>query len=229
MRRLLIVIAVLVVLFVVVDRLAAYAASQAVAAQVQRSQNLASKPRVTIGGFPFLPQASSGKYRSIDVRIDGLRPAGLRIAEVDAHLHGVRVSLGNALSGNVKSVPVESVDATALLAYADLSRTVDGIPLSVTAAANGEVRVSGQLSAFGVAVPASALCTVSVDANELHAVVRSVDVAGVSLSTEITSLVRANFGFTERVPLPFGLHLTGVRVAEDGIVVSAAGAGLVLR
>ncbi len=229
MRRLLITIAILIGLFVVVDRLAAFAASRALATEVQRSQGLASKPGVTIGGFPFLPQAFSGDYRSITVRIDGLHPDSIRIARVTAHLHGVKVPLSDVLRGSVTSVPVSSVDATARLAYTDLSRTVNGVALRVAPAPDNEVKVAGTVSAFGFDVAASALCAVSASGSQLNVTVRSVEVAGIPIGDEITSLVRQDFGFTDNLTLPFGLHLTGAQVQKDGVIVSAAGSGLVLH
>jgi hypothetical protein len=227
-RRILIVIAVIIGVLIAADRITEAIAGNVVAKQVQRSQHLVSKPSVSFGGFPFLTQAIGGRYSRIDVTIKGLHPDGQRIAQVNAHLHGVRIPLGDALSGNVQQIPVDSVTATGRLDYADLTRTIEGVKLTVSPAPNNEVKVSGELSEFGVDIPASALCSVIAQGNQITVSVRSVDVAGISLNPGLTATVADTFGFTRHLPLPFGLHLTGVQSKSNGLEIGAAGSGLVL-
>jgi hypothetical protein len=227
-RRILITVVIIIGLLIAADRITEAIASNVVATQVQRSQHLATKPTVSFGGFPFLTQAISGHYSRIDVTIKNLHPDGQRIAQVNAQLHGVRIPLGDALSGNVHEIPVNSVTASGRLDYADLTRTVQGVTLTVSPAPNDEVRVSGQLNEFGFEVPATALCSVHAKGNQITVGVRSVEVAGIALNPGLTATVTDTFGFSRNVSLPFGLNLTGAHTKSSGLVVTAAGSGLVL-
>jgi hypothetical protein len=69
---------------------------------------------------------------------------------------------------------------------------------------------------------------VTTNGNQIMVRVRSVDIAGISLDPGLTATVTDTFGFSRRVPLPFGLQLTGAQTKSNGLVVSAKGSGLVL-
>lgn len=228
MRRLLIAVVVIIGVLIAADRITEAVAANVVAKQIQQSQHLPAKPKVSFGGFPFLTQAIGGYYSRIDVTIKDLHPDDQRIAQVNAHLHGVRIPLGQALSGDVRQIPVGSVTATGRLDYADLTRTVEGVKLTVSPASGNEVKVSGELSEFGVDIPASALCSVNAKGDQIQVSVRSVEIAGISLDPGLTATVTDTFGFSRRVLLPFGLHLTGAQTKPNGLVLTAEASGLVL-
>ncbi|MCL9796802.1 DUF2993 domain-containing protein, partial [Frankia sp. AgKG'84/4] len=128
-RLLAIIAVVLVVLFVVGDRVGVVIAKGQMRKQVEASVAENLKPGdpvptvtdVSIGGFPFLTQVLFGKFTDIGVGIDGIPTPGPKISSVKAHLRGVHVPLGDALTDNVGQVPVDEVRATVFITYADLN------------------------------------------------------------------------------------------------------------
>ncbi|WP_255355692.1 DUF2993 domain-containing protein, partial [Frankia sp. CpI1-P] len=128
-RLLAIVLVALVVLFVVGDRVGVVIAKGQMRKQVEASVAENLKPgdpvpkvtSVSIGGFPFLTQVLFGKFTDIGVGIDGIPTPGPKISSVKAHLKGVHVPLGDALTDNVGKVPVDDVRATVGITYADLN------------------------------------------------------------------------------------------------------------
>ena len=67
MKRLVVAVLVIVGVLVAVDFAAAALAESAVSREMRQELGLADDPSVNINGFPFLTQAASGHYSSIDV------------------------------------------------------------------------------------------------------------------------------------------------------------------
>ena len=88
MRRLVIALLVLIGILVVADFGAAALAESAVSRQMRSQLSLADDPSVRINGFPFLTQAVSGQYSSVDV-------AAQRISVGQLQELGVRTQLRN--------------------------------------------------------------------------------------------------------------------------------------
>ena len=65
MRKLLIALVVLAVLFVAVDRIALVIAEDEIASRIATAYSLPADPGVSITGFPFLTQVVSGNYQQI--------------------------------------------------------------------------------------------------------------------------------------------------------------------
>jgi hypothetical protein len=217
-RRLFTTVVVLAVLAVLADRGAELVAARLVADRTQRAADLASRPSVTIRGFPFLTQVVRGRYQEIDVTAHDVTVGGLRFATVAVRLSGVRIELGHAVRGQVRAVPVRAGSGSAFLAFADLDGWVaaHGLPLSVEPGPGDQVRVSGSVSVLGQRLSAHAAAAVSVLNGEL--VLTPVGVG--------SALVAA---LTVRVPvseLPLGVALTGVTVQPGGLQFSAQSSGL---
>lgn len=222
----------------VVDRVGARVAARVVASELQRSADLGELPDVEVEGIPFLTQALDGHYRSIDVRAQqvpvpgagarGTGARGLVLRTMSARLEGVHVPLSAALSGRVDEVPVNRVDATVVLAYADLSRRSAESELTVSPAGD-RVRVSGRVRVLGQDLTASALGRLSVDRGAVVVTTESFDVGGGVADRLVTRALRGRFNL--RIPLgalPFGLQVQDVRVREDGLAVRATADDTVL-
>lgn len=133
---------ILILLFVIVDRLAVTVAEREMAKQLRTSvtQSLAcgSTPPtvkdVSIGGFPFLTQILFGKFKSIGVTVEGVPTPGPRIASVHATLKGIHVPFRQIITNSVGDVRVDSVQAAVRVRYDDLNTYLASQP--------GEVRVS---------------------------------------------------------------------------------------
>ena len=100
MRKLLIALVVLAVLFVAVDRIALVIAEDEIASRIATAYSLPTDPGVSITGFPFLTQVVSGNYQQIGVTADQIQADGVTL-----HNPALR-SLSIARSGSAPSVTV---------------------------------------------------------------------------------------------------------------------------
>jgi hypothetical protein len=127
MRRLVIALLVLVGLFVAVDYGAAALAESAVSRQMREQIGLVDDPSVRINGFPFLIQAISGEYSSVDVDATKIRVGELQELTVHAQLRDVSAPLPMLLGSGPKSLKVEEVQGTVQIPANDVERLIPGI------------------------------------------------------------------------------------------------------
>jgi hypothetical protein len=226
-RKLLVLVVVLAALAVVADRVAVSVAERKVATQLQSQGHLAGAPQVDITGFPFLTQAVQGRYRDVEI---GLTSADLRQPEgtrADVSLRGVRLPLSAVLAGSVSRVPVDRVDGTATLSYALLAGRIGG---DTTLRQDGDgLRITRTVELAGQRIPVTASGTVTLDGRDLVIDVEHAAGAGVQLPGFLVGRVNDLLALRYRIPaLPFGLRVTGVRPAPDGVVVTVAATDTVL-
>jgi hypothetical protein len=227
MRALLITIVVLLGLAVAADRIAVTVAQNRVGAELARQGGLAGSPTVEITGFPFLTQAVEGTYQDVRISLtaDELRqPAGTR---ADVSLQGVHVPLSSVLSGSVSSVPVDRIDGTATLSYALLSAQLGG---DTTLRREGDgLRITKTVDIAGTTLPLTAAGTVTLDGNDLVVSVQQASGAGVDIPSFIVEEASSLLSFRYTIPaLPFGLQLTAIRPADDGVMVTVHATSAVL-
>jgi hypothetical protein len=165
-RRLIWVVVVLLVLAIGADRVGAVLAAHVVASKLTTSASLTTEPSVTIHGFPFLTQAISGRYDDVELVATDLARGGVRLAKLDVSLHGVRLPLSDAISGQVSSVPVEGITAKAVVSYADIASRGNITGLSVQPAGS-LVKVTGRFTVLGQSVTASTESTVRISGRTL--------------------------------------------------------------
>jgi hypothetical protein len=122
LRRLVVVLLMLAGLLVAVDRVGAYAASK-LAAREARDQG-AQAANVRILGFPFLTQVARGDLRAVTISERQVTGNGLTFASLSVVAHGVHVSVGDAVRGRVRDVPIDRADGVAVLTYATLSTSI---------------------------------------------------------------------------------------------------------
>jgi hypothetical protein len=226
-KALLVVVLVLLGLAVVADRVAVGIAEDRVGQELASKGGLAGTPTVDIAGFPFLTQAVAGRYDDVRISLtaDELgQPEGTR---ADVALHGVHVPLSSVLSGSVDQVPVDRIDGTATLSYALLSAQLGG---NATIRHEGDgLRITKTVELLGQTFPLTATGTVALDGGELVVDVARASGAGVDvpefLVTRVSDLLDLRYALPE---LPFGLQLTGVQPAEDGVDVQIAARDTVL-
>jgi hypothetical protein len=127
MRRLVIALLVLVGLFVAVDYGAAALAESAVSRQMRDQIGLVDDPSVRINGFPFLTQAISGEYSSVDVEATKIHVGELQELTVRAQLRDVSAPLPMLLGSGPKSLTVKEVEGTVQIPASDVERLVPGI------------------------------------------------------------------------------------------------------
>ena len=226
--RALVVLLVLAGLVVGADRVAEEIAEDQVARVVAERSGLAGAPDLEFEGFPFLTQAVSGRYEDVRVALTGAdlgQPEGTR---ADVSLQGVQVTLSDILSGSVQEVPVERVDGTATLSY-ELLADQFGPGTTVTRDGDG-LRVQRTVEVAGVSVPLAATGTVSLDGDTVVVDVDEATGAGVDVPGYLVDQVSDVLDLRYRIPpLPFGLQVTGVAPADDGVRVRVEAADTVLR
>ena len=218
MRALLVVLLLLVGLAVVADRVAVGVAEDRVGEQLAAKGGLAGTPEVDIAGFPFLTQAVAGTYDDVRISLTAEQldqPEGTR---ADIALHGVHVPLSSVVSGSVDQVPVDRIDGTAMLSYTLLAAQLGG---DTTLRPDGDgLRITKTVEVLGQTIPLTAAGTVSLDGNQLVVDVEKAAGAGVDLPEFLVSRVSDLLDLRYDIPaLPFGLQLTAVEPAEDGVDV----------
>jgi hypothetical protein len=226
-KGLLITLVVLVGLLAVADRVAVGIAEKRVAEQIRDRGDLHGTPTVDIAGFPFLTQAVRGRYDDVRIQLTAEelgQPAGTR---ADVSLHGVRVPLSSVLSGSVSRIPVDRIDGTATVSYALLSAQLGG---DTTVRPEGDgVRITKTVHIAGFTLPLTASGTVTLKGNQLLVDVQRASGVGVTVPSFLVDRVSDLLDLSYRIPaLPFGLALTGVRPAADGVHLTVAATNAVL-
>lgn len=227
MRALLVVLLLLGGLALAADRVGEEIAEDQVARVVAQRAGLAGAPDLEIGGFPFLTQAIGGRYEDVRVSLTGADLGQPEGAGVDLSLRGVEVALSDVLSGSVQQVPVERVDGTATLSYALLAAQL-GPGTTVTRDGAG-LRVQRTVEVAGVSVPLAATGTVSLDGDTVLVDVEDASGAGVDVPDVLVDRVSDALDVRYVLPpLPFGLQVTGVTPADDGLRVAVGATDTVL-
>ncbi|MCK9874720.1 DUF2993 domain-containing protein [Frankia sp. Ag45/Mut15] len=223
-----VIVVVLLGLLLAVDRITPRVVAGQIATQAQRSEGLATKPDVSLGGFPFLTQVLHGDYRDVRVDVRGQVEQGLRVDRLHAELVGVRVPLADVLHGDVQRIPVDRLTARVELTYTDLNAYLRSQGSAVTVGPAGTaIQVSGSLPILGTTVDAVGTADIGVAPAEITFSPRELTApVGTALSPAISQLL------TVRVPvagLPFNLQLTSATVRSDRILFDAAGQNVVLE
>jgi hypothetical protein len=236
-RITLVVVVVLLVVGFVADRVAVHVVSDQIATQTQRSQNLPTKPSVSIGGALFLPQVVKGDYRDVNVDVRGLAENGLRVDRVRSHLDGVHVPLSSIIGGDVTKIPVDSLDADVELTYTDINAylaTQNQPGALVTniqiGAAGSAIKITSTINWGGQSYPFDGTADIGVKPAAFTYTPRELSqgIAGLlppQLHEEVVKLL------TVTVPvegLPFNLKLTTATVLPDRMRFSAAGTNVII-
>jgi hypothetical protein len=233
MRVLLILIVVLGGLFVAADRITVSYADSKAADRIQSACGLASKPDVSIKGFPFLTQALARDLDHVTITINDLPTSSaclaangtppLHVTRFHADLRNIRPEGGFS---NFSGATADAVTGTALISYADLSKVASGqlsaVASDVTVAygGTGRVRISGT-----VHVPLLGTEQVS---GVSSVTVRNGDKVGISLPNGL-SHVLGFAGLSWPVTgLPTGIRLSSVQATPGGLQVSITGTSVQL-
>jgi len=103
----------------------AAALTESVVARQMRSQlGLADDPSVRVNNFPFLTQAISGRYKSVDVTADHLAVGPLHDVQVRSQLRDVSAPLSQMLGAGPRTVTVREVEGTARIGAPDVERLI---------------------------------------------------------------------------------------------------------
>ncbi|WP_030610246.1 LmeA family phospholipid-binding protein [Streptomyces sclerotialus] len=223
LRRLLVLLVVVGVLFVAADRLAVDFAEDKAAEKIRGSLGLSGTPQVSVKGFPFLTQVASGTLTQVDASLGGIEATAeghrLRVTELSAQFHDVK------LSSDYTSIEgAASATGEARISYADLTKAAgEGVRISYGGAGGGksQVKISPDVPVLSSLDVVGTVSTVGGDTIRLRA-------------DELPALCTAVPGCEDKVrartdhdwkldELPAGLKLDRVTTTRDGIVLSATG------
>jgi len=229
-RNLLIAAAVLIVLLVVADRVLVRVVDGQIAQRAQRSQNLPSRPRVDIRGFPFLTQVVAGHYSNVRFDVRGYTQSGPRVDDVSGSLSGIHLPLGSVVRRNVGSLPVDQVTAKVFMTFTDLNAYLATQKPPIAVAADGSaLRINGTVSLLGQAYPVTATADIGVQPAALTFTPRSVGSANAPLAGALGQLAARLLTVTVPVQgLPFNLRLRSATVGANGVTVVADGHNVLL-
>lgn len=233
MRKLLAAVLTLVVLLVIVDRVGSAVAGRVLADQIRTGASLDTDPQVAFGGFPFLTQAAAGRYHDVRVTAEGVTAGRVHGVAVDAHLHDLHLPLADVIRRNVGQILVDRVTGTATAAYSELARAVGsarGLRIDSISPDGDRLRVRATATIAGQQVGATARASVRVEQGEVVVTADQVTVDNLPADTPGVATLAGQLSFP--VPLddlPFHLRVTGVRIGEHGLAVSAQGRDVVLN
>jgi hypothetical protein len=125
-RRVLATLIVLVAVAIGVDYGAAALTEAAVSREMRSQLNLADDPSVRINNFPFLTQALTGRYKSIDVTADHVAVGPLRDVQVRTQLRNVTAPLSQLLGGS-PTAAVREAEGTVRIGAPDIERLLTGV------------------------------------------------------------------------------------------------------
>ncbi|MEU6496788.1 DUF2993 domain-containing protein [Streptomyces sp. NPDC046994] len=235
LRRLLIVVLVLGVLFVVVDRVAVHFAESEAADKLRASEGLTDTPDVSIKGFPFLTQVAGGELDDIEVGIKNYEAPGgdggekIRIDDLNADMKGVK------FTGDYSSATAATATGTALISYDELLRTAKAEPTQVAPGVtarvvglsdggNGKIKVAVEATVLGKTLPdpVTVLSSVTVQGKTVKVHADTLPKFGGVRPAE--GRVRAVTDFQQAVDqLPGGIRIDSVQAAEKGVEVTVKG------
>jgi hypothetical protein len=180
MRKLLVAVAVLLVVYVAADIGARFWAQWWVGGQLQRSLHLSKSASVSFGGVLFIPEVVSGHIPSATVHAASFTSEGVHFQSATLDLRDIRFSPSQVfLSKHEGSIRARGGDGSVAMTGSDITEALRGQGVDVTVQlADGQVRLSGD------SVPGEVTVQPSIENGEL--VLRS---GGVSVSLKLPEVV----------------------------------------
>jgi hypothetical protein len=234
---LLVLFVILVGLVVVADRVGVNVAENQIAVQADKEihangASAASKPKVTIGGFPFLTQVAAGKYERITIEADKPQSNGVQLEHLKLVATNVRAQAGDLMNGH-GPVTAGLVTGTANISWQTVKSLiqVSGLPvpfdpakLQITVVNNAvELRLPITVGGFSTTLRANG--TVSIADGEVRLRLSDVGTTGTDLPPAGKALLnqyKDRLTATIRTPqMPYKLILKTVTTDASGVLVTA--------
>jgi hypothetical protein len=234
LSRLLLTLLVLAVLAVGGDRAAAVVAGRGVAQNLQRTQRIPAAPSVTFHGFPFLTQAVTGRYQTVDVAMRGVHGEnGLAIERLDTTLDGVHAPLQQALDGGLTTLPVDHVEAAAHVTFAALEASADsrlsgqGVRVTLGRGAADRVAVTARINTSLGAFTVSGQARLTASAGRVRVTLLPQTLSGIPQALRDVAVQQIDVSVLAPA-LPFHLSIRSVTVGASGLQLSATGSNITL-
>lgn len=148
MKKVLVLIVILGVLFVAGDAWARGKIEGRLASELQGSLGSTGDIEVSLGGFPFVLRALSGNIPTASVATERMTRDGLRFTDVTMTLRDIRFSLSKVLAGDLDAIKVGSGEGRAAIDSDVLGRAIarSGRDVDVEIVGNGIRITSGPVS-----------------------------------------------------------------------------------
>ncbi len=165
--------------------------------EMQTSLGLSERPKVSLGGFPFVPHLATGDFPSVSATATDFHAQGVSFAMVTLDLHGVRFSPTKLARGKDTVITIERGTGQATMTEDDLRSALRAakFPLDV------------HLSGDHVVVPVDGLFSVDVTPK---------------ISKGKLVLKSGHLPVTVRLDLPKvapGVHYTDIRIEDDRAIL----------
>ena len=212
--RLAITLLVLAGLFVAADRITVGIAESQIAKRIQQSQNLQSKPSVTIANFPFLTQLVGMKLDKVSVDARSLVRNNVRVTDLHVDLNGV------APSNGFKEADVDHLSGTALFSWTDMesAAAAQGLDVTLAEGPDNTVRVTGNVPGLGKTTLQSHLSLAG--GNRLQLTASKVESSALGLNGRVPRELDfpINVG---TLPMQLTLQMANMQTSADGLRVYA--------
>lgn len=218
----LVVLAVLLVLVGVADRVGAHYAetliAERVAQQLASRQIEAAPPEVTITGYPFLTQVLAGNYHEIQVDLRDVKAERLPIPLLKVRAYDVRADAQEMMNGTGRVVATK-IDGTATISYTSLVEA-SGIEDVAMSGDGTNLRISGSLPVVGVLTGVAEVTVV-----DGRVRIRVKEMTASNLTPAARQLINQ---YRDRLsgvtfslpPMPFNLKLVDVDPALGGLDIT---------
>nr|WP_239028718.1 DUF2993 domain-containing protein [Pseudonocardia acidicola] len=247
---------VLVGVLLAVDYGAAAAAESAVSKQMRQQLGLADDPSVRINGFPFLTQAISGDYSSVDITADRIRIGQLQDVQVRSQLRDVQAPLSELLGSGPRTLRVQNAEGTLRISADDLARlsgvdklqiqNIDEQALQQAVKDGGDTslasidpdsaaRLVGTTRVLGQDMQVSVIAVLQLSGRQIQVVPRDIRVGQPGSATPqalpppVQTALRAMFTVQlDPGKLPLNVTATRLRARDGTLEISGFATGLVL-
>lgn len=221
-------VALLLIIGVVIDRVGVAIAESKVADALQSKFDLASSPNVDIHGFPFITQAVAGNYESIDVTAANVPVESLGSVDVAVNLRGLRLTLSDAIAGQVKDATADDLKARVTMKD-DAIGTALGMQVKINKLDTSTARLSISTKQAGITIPMEADVHVAIDGDNVALQLTKLKALKVPIPDFISSKISSVLSSKLVLPkLTGGLKVTDVVVGSGSITAVAEGHGVPL-
>lgn len=216
-------------LLVGADRIAVSVAQTKLADAIAQQYSLASKPTVSIGGFPFLTQAIGGDYTSIRINAKDIPAGDAGTVDADVTWQDLMLPLSDVLSGNISNAISKHVVARVSLTAAQISKLV-GQQVTVKRIDDSTAQLSTTISALGITLPITADIKIEPAEHALTLSVLSVSAGSAKVPSSVKSTIAGALNVTFPLPsITASLTPTKTDVQDGEVTIIAEGDDVALR
>jgi hypothetical protein len=132
-KKLLVFVLALAIIFVVGDLVAKRFAEQKAGDELQARLELSSTPDVSFSGWPFVVRAAKGEFGEVDIDTRSFAVKGLTFEHVHLAMNEVTFSVSDLLRGNAEAVRARGGRGSAFLSEAELNDVLEahGAPFTL--------------------------------------------------------------------------------------------------